>query len=115
MHTEAVAQMVELVDTRALKSLDHCGRTGSSPVPGTEMGTWQRRCVPLLFGISFLNFSYPEQGTEEKHVSQNPLAQPTRRSRASLPADVILKCRDSKRLALLFLQKVFRTNTLLII
>ena len=30
-----VAQMVELVDTRDLKSLDHCGRTGSSPVPGT--------------------------------------------------------------------------------
>ena len=29
------AQMVELVDTRDLKSLDHCGRTGSSPVPGT--------------------------------------------------------------------------------
>ena len=114
MHTEAVAQMVELVDTRDLKSLDHCGRTGSSPVPGTEMGTWQRRCVPLLFGVSFL-FSYPEQGTEEKHVSQNPLAQQTGRSRASLPADVILKCRDSKRLALLFLQKVFRTNTLLII
>ena len=27
--------MVELVDTRDLKSLDHCGRTGSSPVPGT--------------------------------------------------------------------------------
>ena len=30
------AQMVELVDTRDLKSLDHCGRTGSSPVPGTN-------------------------------------------------------------------------------
>ena len=30
------AQMVELVDTRDLKSLDHCGRTGSSPVPGTR-------------------------------------------------------------------------------
>ena len=29
------AQMVELVDTRDLKSLDHSGRTGSSPVPGT--------------------------------------------------------------------------------
>ena len=29
------AQMVESVDTRDLKSLDHCGRTGSSPVPGT--------------------------------------------------------------------------------
>ena len=28
--------MVELVDTRDLKSLDHCGRTGSSPVPGTN-------------------------------------------------------------------------------
>lgn len=27
--------MVESVDTRDLKSLDHCGRTGSSPVPGT--------------------------------------------------------------------------------
>ena len=31
------AQMVELVDTRDLKSLDHCGRTGSSPVPGTSI------------------------------------------------------------------------------
>lgn len=31
------AQMVELVDTRDLKSLDHCGRTGSSPVPGTKV------------------------------------------------------------------------------
>ena len=30
------AQMVELVDTRDLKSLDHNGRTGSSPVPGTR-------------------------------------------------------------------------------
>ena len=29
--------MVELVDTRDLKSLDHCGRTGSSPVPGTKV------------------------------------------------------------------------------
>ncbi len=27
--------MVESVDTRDLKSLGHCGRTGSSPVPGT--------------------------------------------------------------------------------
>ncbi len=32
--------MVELVDTRDLKSLDHYGCTGSSPVPGTnEKGT----------------------------------------------------------------------------
>ena len=31
-----VAQMVELVDTRDLKSLGHCGRTGSIPVPGTR-------------------------------------------------------------------------------
>ena len=29
--------MVELVETRDLKSLDHCGRTGSSPVPGTKV------------------------------------------------------------------------------
>ena len=29
------ARMVELVDTRDLKSLGHCGCTGSSPVPGT--------------------------------------------------------------------------------
>ena len=29
--------MVELVDTRDLKSLDHCGRTGASPVPGTKV------------------------------------------------------------------------------
>ncbi len=33
---EMFAQMVELVDTRDLKSLDHNGRTGSSPVPGTK-------------------------------------------------------------------------------
>ena len=35
------AQMVELVDTRDLKSLDHNGRTGSSPVPGTSRGNKQ--------------------------------------------------------------------------
>ncbi len=32
----ASALMVELVDTRDLKSLDHSGRTGSSPVLGTS-------------------------------------------------------------------------------
>ena len=30
------ARMVELVDTQDLKSCGHCGRTGSSPVPGTR-------------------------------------------------------------------------------
>ena len=35
MNNEICAQMVESVDTRDLKSLGHCGRTGSSPVPGT--------------------------------------------------------------------------------
>ena len=35
MASTSCAQMVESVDTRDLKSLDHCGRTGSSPVPGT--------------------------------------------------------------------------------
>ena len=29
------ARVVELVDTRDLKSLDHCDRAGSSPAPGT--------------------------------------------------------------------------------
>ena len=29
------AQVVELVDTKDLKSFDHCGRAGSSPAPGT--------------------------------------------------------------------------------
>ena len=28
--------MVELVDTKDLKSFDHCGRVGSSPTPGTN-------------------------------------------------------------------------------
>ena len=30
------AQMVESVDTRDLKSLDHYGRAGSTPAPGTN-------------------------------------------------------------------------------
>ena len=30
-----VAQVVELVDTRDLKSLGYCSRVGSSPTPGT--------------------------------------------------------------------------------
>jgi hypothetical protein len=29
--------MVELVDTKDLKSFDHCGRAGSSPAPGTTI------------------------------------------------------------------------------
>jgi hypothetical protein len=29
------AQVVELVDTQDLKSCVHCGRIGSSPIPGT--------------------------------------------------------------------------------
>jgi hypothetical protein len=29
------ARVVELVDTQDLKSCGHCGRTGSTPVPGT--------------------------------------------------------------------------------
>ena len=29
------AQVVELVDTKDLKSFGHCGRAGSSPAPGT--------------------------------------------------------------------------------
>ena len=33
--TFGVARVVELVDTRDLKSLGHCGRAGSIPVPGT--------------------------------------------------------------------------------
>ena len=33
--------MVESVDTRDLKSLGHCGRTGSSPVPGTFNNTYE--------------------------------------------------------------------------
>ena len=37
------AQMVESVDTRDLKSLGHCGRTGSSPVPGTITEDTDRR------------------------------------------------------------------------
>ncbi len=30
------AQVVELVDTQDLKSCVHCGRIGSSPIPGTK-------------------------------------------------------------------------------
>ena len=30
-----------MVDTRDLKSLGHCGRTGSSPVPGTFNNTYE--------------------------------------------------------------------------
>ena len=36
LHPHKVAQMVESVDTRDLKSLGHIGCTGSSPVPGTK-------------------------------------------------------------------------------
>ena len=42
------AQMVELVDTRDLKSLDHCGRTGSSPVPGTKKASPNGGALLLL-------------------------------------------------------------------
>ncbi len=30
------AQVVELVDTQDLKSCGHCGRSGSTPLPGTK-------------------------------------------------------------------------------
>ncbi len=45
--------MVELVDTRDLKSLDHCGRTGSSPVPGTK--------VKRLAGTALQAFFYKKR------------------------------------------------------
>ena len=35
--TEDDAQVVELVDTQDLKSCDHCDRSGSTPLPGTEV------------------------------------------------------------------------------
>ena len=33
------AQVVELVDTQDLKSCGHCGRSGSTPLPGTKLIT----------------------------------------------------------------------------
>ena len=36
-HNRIFALMVELVDTRDLKSLSHCDCTGSTPVWGTNM------------------------------------------------------------------------------
>jgi hypothetical protein len=32
----SLARVVELVDTRDLKSRDYCNRAGSSPAPGTN-------------------------------------------------------------------------------
>ncbi len=57
------ARVVELVDTRDLKSLDHCDRAGSSPAPGTtpyfEATRWRhsqvakaRACKALIPGSS---------------------------------------------------------------
>ena len=37
--TFCFARVVELVDTRDLKSLDHCDRAGSSPASGTISAT----------------------------------------------------------------------------
>ncbi len=39
--------MVKLVDTRDLKSLDHCDRAGSIPAPGT-----------ILYGTDFIVLFY---------------------------------------------------------
>lgn len=33
--------MVELVDTKDLKSFGHCGRAGSSPASGTSITKWE--------------------------------------------------------------------------
>ena len=44
--------MVELADTRDLKSLGHCGRTGSSPVPGTAAGgDGEKTSIPLPVAV----------------------------------------------------------------
>ncbi len=45
------ALMVELVDTRDLKSLGHTGRTGSSPVRGTKKETTNNQSVVSRFFI----------------------------------------------------------------
>ena len=50
--TDQSAQVVELVDTKDLKSFDHCGRAGSSPALGTQRN--ERSFFWLLvFFVSF--------------------------------------------------------------
>ena len=55
--------MVELVDTRDLKSLDHCGRTGSSPVPGTKV----KRLADTTLQAFFHKNKRPKSGKFENH------------------------------------------------
>ena len=54
--------MVELVDTRDLKSRDHCGRAGSSPARGTK------KC-----GSSSVGRARPCQGRGREFESRFPL------------------------------------------
>ena len=50
---ENSARVVELVDTRDLKSLGHCGRAGSSPASGTfyKTNTLINKVLAFLWGL----------------------------------------------------------------
>ena len=62
------AQMVELVDTRDLKSLDHCGRTGSSPVPGTIIAEEYRPATytDMSWDDFIQSLTYDQENMEEE-------------------------------------------------
>ena len=49
------ALVVELVDTRDLKSRDHCGRAGSSPAWGTLIMRSLAKVNDLFFVLGFLS------------------------------------------------------------
>ena len=62
------AQMVESVDTRDLKSLDHCGRTGSSPVPGTIIAEEYRPATytSMSWDDFIQSLTYDQENMEEE-------------------------------------------------
>ena len=60
------AQMVELVDTRDLKSLDHCGRTGSSPVPGTVIDIHPMTYTDMSWDDFVQSLSYDQESMSEE-------------------------------------------------
>ena len=64
------AQMVELVDTRDLKSLDHCGRTGSSPVPGTVIDVHPMTYTDMSWDDFVQSLSYDQESMSEEAWSE---------------------------------------------
>ena len=64
--------MVELVDTRDLKSLDHCDRAGSSPAPGTIQIADNRKTDNGIDSVFCYPSSVIRNGDIAKWLRQEP-------------------------------------------